>query len=115
MTTDHNSLAGPVFAACASKGPGGESPFRASFEKGLRDEFHAFGAPAEAADCVLANCAPHCPRRPSSMRCSTARLQDDEQGLRLGDDGHRGLRQGQHRIAPDHPPPKHTYTIRPLH
>jgi len=53
METDHNTLAGPVFAACATKGPGGESPFRAIFEQGLRDEFHHFGAPAEAADCVI--------------------------------------------------------------
>jgi hypothetical protein len=53
LQTDSNTLAGPVFAACANKGPGGESPFRANFEQGLRDEFHHFGAPAEAADCVI--------------------------------------------------------------
>ncbi|HZE67338.1 MAG TPA: hypothetical protein VE081_11940 [Sporichthyaceae bacterium] len=116
MTTDHNSLAGPVFAACASKGPGGESPFRASFEKGLRDEFHAFGAPAEAADCVLAKLRTALPEAtlinalldgPGSKTMSkvSGSVTTATAACAKGSTGsHPTIR-----------PPKHTYTIRPLH
>jgi hypothetical protein len=49
----HNTETGPLFATCSAKGPGGASPFRNTFEDGVRAQMHAFGAPTEAADCVV--------------------------------------------------------------
>jgi hypothetical protein len=116
METEHNKLAGPVFAACASKAPGGVSPFRKTFEDGLRQEFHTFGAPTEAADCVI-------------DKLRTALPEPNLINAVLNGTGSKELNKVSATVATataacakgstgSHPTiraPKHTYTIRPLH
>jgi hypothetical protein len=116
LETNHNTLAGPLFAACSGKGPGGVSPFRATFESGLRQEFHAFGAPAEAADCVI-------------DKLRTAIPEPNLINAVLNGAGSKELNKVSATVATataacakgstgSHPTiraPKHRYAIRPLH
>ncbi|HEY3603133.1 MAG TPA: hypothetical protein VGL04_00575 [Sporichthyaceae bacterium] len=116
METNHNTLTGQVFAPCAAKAPDGISPFRKSFETGVRDQLHAFGAPTEAADCVV-----------GKLRTAL-----DEAALVnavLDGPGSKGLAkvsttvtnashacaQGSTGLQPTIRAPKHRYAIRPLH
>jgi hypothetical protein len=116
MQSDQNTLAGPVFAACAAKAPGGESPFRATFDKGVRDQLHAFGAPTEAADCVveklrtaldeavLINAVLDGPGSKQLSKVSTTVT-----------NAARACAKGSTGLQPTIRAPKHRYAIRPLH
>ena len=44
---------GQVFASCASKGPGGESPFRAEVEKDLKEGFARVGVSSSVSKCII--------------------------------------------------------------
>jgi hypothetical protein len=116
LQKSRNTKTGAVFATCSSKAPGGTSPFRKNFEDGLRQEFHAFGAPTEAADCVI-----------GKLRTDLAEA-NLINGV-LNGPGSKELNKVSATIAAttaacakgstgSHPTiraPKHAYTIRPLH
>ncbi|HEY2834156.1 MAG TPA: hypothetical protein VGJ14_17135 [Sporichthyaceae bacterium] len=116
METDHNTVAGSVFAACASKGPGGESPFRAIFEKGLRQEFHAYGAPAEAADCVIDKLRTAIPEANliNAVLNGTGSKELSKVSTTVAT-ATQACAKGSTGSHPTIRAPKHQYTIRPLH
>jgi hypothetical protein len=116
METNHNTLTGRVFAPCAAKAPDGISPFRKSFETGVRDQLHAFGAPTEAADCVVAKL------RTALDEAALINALLDGPGSRTLSkvsvtvtNASKACAQGSTGLHPTIRAPKHRYAIRPLH
>jgi hypothetical protein len=111
-----NTKTGPLFATCSTKATGGTSPFRKSFEDGVRAQMHAFGAPTEAADCVvdklrtvldeavLINAVLDGPGSKQLNKVSTTVT-----------NASRACAKGSTGLQPTIRAPKHRYAIHPLH
>jgi hypothetical protein len=116
METNHNTLTGQVFAPCASKAPDGISPFRKTFETGVRDQLHAFGAPTEAADCVVDKL-----RTALDEAVLINALLDGPGSKQLTkvsgtvNNAARACAKGSTGLQPTIRAPKHRYAIRPVH
>jgi hypothetical protein len=50
---EHPTGLGEVFASCASKGPGGKSPFRALLETTIADGYKQLGVSSSVAQCIV--------------------------------------------------------------